>query len=89
MPMEGTRRCEPSRYALANGASVYRCADGLENCTYWLTDPGRKQEFSVSIVLGNGKIYKSAFTGSKNICVRPYVVFLREWLDEYNRNNSW
>lgn len=89
LPTESTRRCSPSKYAMTNGAATFKCVDGFEMCAYWLADSGRKEGYSTSIVLGNGKIYKSAYNGSNNICVRVVVSFQKEWLNEYIRNHSW
>ncbi len=87
IPSENARRCEPSQYALDNGGAIFRCSDDRETCAYWLSDSGRKHGYSSSIVLGNGKIYRSAYNGSENICVRMVMVLERGWFDEYRRNN--
>lgn len=84
---EYARRCKPSQYALDNGAATFRCTDNQETCAYWLSDSGRKHGYSSSIVLGNGKIYRSAYNGCDHICVRVVMVLERGLFDEYHRNN--
>lgn len=72
-PLEEYRVCMPSPMAKENGASVYSSYNDLETCVYWLADTGRKAGMSATVVLADGKIYKSAYLATTNVCVRPVL----------------
>lgn len=73
-PVEYSRVCVPAAYAIHQGASVYN----NDFCAYWLSDTGRRVGKSATVVMSNGKIYKSAYMLASNICVRPIIVVERK-----------
>ena len=77
LPLDEYRVCIPSPVAKENGASVYSSYNDLETCVYWLTDTGRKAGMSATVVLADGKIYKSAYLAATNVCVRPVLEIIR------------
>ena len=51
---DSARQCEPTDYAVANGAYVY---GGNSNCCWWLRSPGRTQR-NAADVLSDGDVYE-------------------------------
>lgn len=77
-PWEIDRICEPTRFAIDDGADVFNNHIHNNSCTYWLLDTGRKPGYSATVVLSNGKIYKSAYMSARNVCVRPVIDIIRK-----------
>ena len=77
-PEEIDRICKPTKFSIDNGASVFNNHMNSVSCTYWLSDTGRKPGYSSTVVLSNGKIYKSAYMSAHNVCVRPVIDIIRK-----------
>ena len=73
-PNKKYRICIPSNYAKASGAETYKSYINKDAGTYWLADSGRKDGYSATIVMADGKIYQSAYLSAANVCVRPAIV---------------
>lgn len=72
-PLKESRVCAPSYAAKENGAEEFCSYHDSKTCVYWLADTGRKQGMSASVVMADGKIYKSAYLAAENVCVRPVI----------------
>lgn len=72
-PDQQSRICIPSNIAKINGAETYRSYDNKYAGTYWLSDSGRKDGYSATVVMADGKIYRSAYLSATNVCVRPVI----------------
>lgn len=78
-PEDCDRICTATQYAINNGAVIFKNNATInESCVYWLSDTGRKAGMSASVVLSNGKIYKSAYMAADNVCVRPVIKVIRK-----------
>ena len=77
-PEEFDRICEPTKFAIDNGATVFNNHTNGKSCAYWLLDTGRMLGYSATVVLSNGKIYKSAYMSAPNVCVRPVIDIIRK-----------
>lgn len=67
------RICFPSNEAKENGAAIFCSYEEKEAGIYWLADTGRKPGMSATVVMADGKIYKSAYLAATNVCVRPVI----------------
>lgn len=77
-PKEYDRVCTPTKFAMDQGAAVYKNDISEKACAYWLSDTGRRKGMSAAVVLSNGKIYKSAYMNAGNVCVRPVIEVVRK-----------
>lgn len=77
-PEEIDRICGPTKFSIDSGASVFNNHTNGKSCAYWLADTGRKPGYSSTVVLSNGKIYKSAYMSAPNVCVRPVIDIIRK-----------
>ena len=77
-PEEIDRICEPTKFSIDSGTSVFNNHTNGKSCAYWLADTGRKPGYSSTVVLSNGKIYKSAYMSAPNVCVRPIIDIIRK-----------
>ena len=50
------RRCQPTDYALTNGA-LNHWNKGKGNCVWWLRSPARNQS-EAAVVVSNGELYE-------------------------------
>ena len=65
---DSARQCEPTEYAIANGAYV-NSDNG--NCWWWLRSPGDDRYFA-ALVLSDGLVYYSGNSVHDDLgCVRP------------------
>lgn len=78
LPEEIDKICKPTKFSIDNGASVFNNHMNSVSCAYWLADTGRKPGYSSTVVLSNGKIYKSAYMSAPNVCVRPVIDIIRK-----------
>lgn len=77
-PEEIDKICKPTKFSIDNGASVFNNHMNSVSCAYWLADTGRKPGYSSTVVLSNGKIYKSAYMSAPNVCMRPVIDIIRK-----------
>lgn len=77
-PEEHDRICIPTQFAIDNNAVIFENNNSLKTCVYWLSDTGRKVGMSATVILSNGKIYKSAYMAATNVCVRPVIEVARK-----------
>lgn len=66
------RQCKPTKYAIANGASVYND----DNCWWWLRSPGNTQHNAAGVKHGGSVHYYGNSVDRGDDCVRPAL-----WID--------